>query len=58
MKDKELLKMLKKSGWKVKRIQGSHHILQKGNQMEVIPVHGNEIPTGLLQAILKRTGLK
>lgn len=58
MKDKELLKMLKKSGWKVKRIQGSHHILQKGNQMEVIPVHGKEIPTGLLQAILKRTGLK
>ena len=30
----------------------------KNGQTEVIPVHGKEIPTGLLNAILKRTGLK
>lgn len=58
MKDKELLKLLRKNGWRVKRIQGSHHILQKGEQIEVIPVHGKDVPTGLLNAILKRTNLK
>lgn len=58
MKDKELLKLLKKNGWKVKRIQGSHHILEKNGQIEVVPIHGKEIPSGLLNAILKRTDLK
>lgn len=58
MKDKDLLKLLKKNGWVVIRIHGSHYILQKGNQIEVIPIHGKDVPTGLLNAILKRTGLK
>jgi len=58
MKDKDLLALLKKNGWEVKRIHGSHYILQKGGQTETIPVHGKDVPTGLLSAILKRTGLK
>jgi len=58
MKDKELLKLLKQNGWEVKRIRGSHHILQKGEKVETIPVHGKDVPSGLLNAILKRTGLK
>lgn len=58
MKDKELLKLMLKDGWKVERIRGSHHVMQKGEQTEVIPIHGKDVPTGLLNAILKRTGLK
>ena len=58
MKDKGLLRLLKRNGWKVKRIQGSHHILEKGDQIEVVPVHGKEVSTGLLQKIIKRTGLE
>ena len=58
LRDKELLRLLKKNGWKEKRIQGSHHILEKENRIEVIPVHGREVPNGLLQKILKRTGLE
>lgn len=58
MKDKELLKLLKKNGWEIKRINGSHHIMQKGDQIETIPIHGKDVPAGLLNAILKRTGLK
>jgi len=58
MKDKDLLKLLKKNGWTLKRIQGSHHIMQKAGAIEVIPVHGKDVPTGLLNTILKRTGLK
>lgn len=32
MKDKDLLRLLKKNGWAVVRINGSHHVLQKGNR--------------------------
>lgn len=58
MKDKDLLKALQKNGWKVVRVHGSHHILQKGDKTETLPIHGKDVPTGLLNAILKRTGLK
>lgn len=58
MKDKDLLKLLGQNGWELKRIKGSHHILEKDDMIEVIPIHGKDVPTGLLNAILKRTGLK
>lgn len=58
MRDKDLLKLMKNNGWTVVRVHGSHHILQKGNQIETLPIHGKDIPPGLLNAILKRTGLK
>lgn len=58
MKDKDLLKLLKKNGWVVERVNGSHHILTKGNQTETLPIHGKDVPNGLLHKILKRTGLK
>ncbi len=58
MKDKDLLNLLKRNGWIVKRVNGSHHILQKDGKTETVPVHGKDVPTGLLHSILKRTGLK
>lgn len=58
MKDKDLLKLLKKNGWNVIRINGSHHVLQKDGEITVIPIHGKDVPTGLLNSILKETGLK
>ncbi|MCC2156854.1 type II toxin-antitoxin system HicA family toxin [Veillonella sp. CLA-AA-H247] len=38
--------------------RGSHHRLKKDNRVEVIAVHGKDVPIGLLNAILKRTELK
>lgn len=58
MKDKDLLKLLKKNGWKIVRINGSHHVLQKNGKTTVIPIHGRDVPTGLLNQILKETELK
>ncbi len=58
MRDKDLLDLLLKNGWKIDRIQGSHRILKKDGQTEVVPVHGKDVPTGLLNKILKSTGLK
>lgn len=58
MRDKDLLNLLIKDGWKVIRIKGSHHIVQKGKQINCVPVHGRDVPNGLLNKILKETGLK
>ncbi len=58
MRDKDLLKLMQKNGWKVVRVNGSHHILEKNGKIETIPIHGKDVPNGLLNAILKRHGLK
>lgn len=58
MKDKDLLKLLEKNGWKLIRINGSHHVLQKNGETTVVPIHGRDVPIGLLNTILKETGLK
>jgi len=58
MTGKELIKLLKQSGWAVDRVNGSHYIMKKGNQTETIPLHNTDVKPGLLGAILKRTGLK
>ncbi len=57
MKDKDLLKLLLKNGWKEVNINGSHHKVKKSNQSITIPVHGKDMDKGLLQAILKQAGL-
>lgn len=58
MKGKELVKLLMQDGWTLDRISGSHHVMKKGDKTEIIPVHNTDIPKGLANTILKRTGLK
>ena len=58
MKGKDLVKLLMKNGWQIDRIKGSHHVVKKDGKTEIIPVHNTDIPPGLLNAILKRVGLK
>lgn len=57
LRDRDLLKLLKKNGWKIVRVHGSHYILQKDEKTTVVPVHGRDVPKGLLNKILKDTGL-
>ena len=57
---KKLCKILEDNGWKLIRINGSHHLYAKDGEDAkiVVPVHGNkEIKIGLLKAILKTAGL-
>ena len=54
MRDKDLLKQLIKDGWVEVRKTGSHHILNKGSETIVLPVHGKDVKPGLLNAILKQ----
>ncbi|HIU48502.1 MAG TPA: type II toxin-antitoxin system HicA family toxin, partial [Candidatus Avimonoglobus intestinipullorum] len=51
-------KLLLKDGWELIRVHGSHHILKKGNKIETIPIHNKDVPKGLLNAIIKNTGIQ
>lgn len=58
MKGKELVKLLKKDGWVLDRVNGSHHIMVKDGNSISVPVHNTDIQKGLLHAIMKKAGLK
>lgn len=53
-------KLLEKHGWKLLRVNGSHHIYGKPGHIEriSIPIHGNQmLKIGLLRHLLKVAGL-
>lgn len=53
---KELIRLLEEHGWRVDRIEGSHHILTRAGREETIsvPVHGNHsLKIGMIRAILR-----
>jgi len=57
---KELAKLLEKNGWQLLRIQGSHHIFGKPNNIVrlSVPIHGNQpLKRGLLPHLLKMAGI-
>ena len=58
MKGKELVKLLKKDGWVLDRVSGSHHIMVKDGRSVSVPVHNTDIQKGLLHALMKQTGLE
>jgi len=60
MNGKKLKKYLEQNGWVLDRISGSHHIMiKKGCRSIPIPIHGtNDLPVGLVKAILKQAGIK
>ena len=59
MTGKELIKLMKNNGWKLDRVQGSHHIMIKDNKTLSVPVHRNkDLGKGLLHALMKQGDLK
>ncbi len=57
---KEFIRLVQKRGWRLKRINGSHHIFTQEGHREriVIPVHGNQpLKLGLLKHQMKIAGL-
>ena len=57
---KEFRRVLERNGWKLLRINGSHHIYCKeGSRVRIsVPVHGNKpLRIGLLKFFLKQADL-
>lgn len=57
MKHKDLVKLLERNGWRLKRNGGSHDVYTNGTDNEMIPRH-KEIKENLAKAIIRRRGLK
>jgi predicted RNA binding protein YcfA (HicA-like mRNA interferase family) len=60
MSGREIVKIMKRNGWILDRISGSHHVMVKEGLRSIpVPVHGKkDIPKGLASAILKQAGIK
>ena len=53
----DLIKLLEKNGWYLKRNGASHDIYTNGKESETIPRH-KELNENLARAIIKRRGLE
>jgi predicted RNA binding protein YcfA (HicA-like mRNA interferase family) len=59
MSGKDFVKLLKKNGWILDRIKGSHHIMRKNGINLSVPVHANEdLKPGILISLKKQGGLE
>ncbi len=60
MKSIEIIKALKKDGWKIDRIKGSHHVFKHESKkgIVVVPHPKKDIPIGTYNSIAKQAGLK
>ena len=57
---KDFAHALEKRGWKLVRVNGSHHVYMKsGNPARIsVPIHGNEdLKIGLLRHFMKVAGI-
>lgn len=59
MNGKDIINKLKAEGWKLDRINGSHHIMTKEGKAVPVPVHGShDVGMGLVSTIARQTGVK
>jgi predicted RNA binding protein YcfA (HicA-like mRNA interferase family) len=56
---KELIKILERKGFILKRIQGSHYYYVNPDTKKIasVPMHTKELPKGTFYAILKQAGI-
>lgn len=51
---KEMVRFLERQGFRVIRIRGAHHFMERGEERTSVPVHRNEsLRTGTLRSILR-----
>lgn len=60
MTAKEILKILKKDGWVVVAVEGSHYQFKHPTKpgRVTVPFHSGDLKPGTLNSILKQAGLK
>ena len=58
MKSSDIIKKLKRAGWVLKSIRGSHHKFTMNGKSVVVPHPKKDVPIGTARQILKQAGLK
>ncbi len=60
MSGRSVVRTLRRGGFELTHVRGSHHYLRHPDRsgLVVVPVHGNrDLPTGTLRAICRQAGL-
>ena len=58
MSGREVIDRLQAAGWRLRRIAGRHHIMEKDGRKVPMPVHGQrDLKPGTLAAIQRQTGV-
>jgi len=57
IKSKEVIKILQKSGFEIKRQSGTHVIMRNDGKVVVVPVHHQTMPIGTLKSIERQSGI-
>ena len=59
LKPREVIRILEKAGWYVKRQTGSHVIMVNERLKKALPIpfHTRDLKTGTLHGIIKRSGM-
>ena len=59
MKSSEFHRLVKKNGWRLVRVEGSHYIYEKNGITYPVPYHGaKEMSENLRKSIVKKMELK
>jgi len=58
IKSKEVVKILQKHGFEIKRQSGTHIIMRNNGKIVVVPVHHEIMPIGTLKSIERQAGIK
>lgn len=59
MKSSEFHRLIRKNGWQLVRVAGSHYIYEKDGRTYPVPYHGSkEMFEGLRKSIIKDMGLQ
>lgn len=59
VKPKEAVRALERSGWRLDRVKGSHHVFrhpERPNRV-VVPMHARDLAKGTLNAIIGGSGM-
>jgi predicted RNA binding protein YcfA (HicA-like mRNA interferase family) len=59
MTAKQVMDILRKNGWTLDRVNGSHHIFKKegASRPVTVPLHGSKDMGPIAKAILKQAGI-
>jgi len=57
IKSKEIVKILQKNNFMIKRQSGTHVIMRNNGKIVVVPVHKETMPIGTLKSIERQSGI-
>jgi len=58
IKSREVVKILQRGGFEIRRQTGTHVILRKGTKTVAVPVHKETMPIGTLKNIEKQAEIR